>query len=71
MLQVSICRDVADKAVIGALLGNRDNRKISIVNSFELVLETEHDEDDENSLWPINQDFFETRESQCKLVPVD
>lgn len=58
----------ADLVVIGALLGNRDNRKISIVNSFELALQSERDVDNPNPLWPINREFFETRQAQCKLI---
>jgi COP9 signalosome complex subunit 6 len=52
--------------VIGALLGNRENRKISIVNSFELVLLSEADSENANPVWPISQEFFETRQAQCK-----
>lgn len=54
-------------SVIGALLGNRENRKISIVNSFELVLLSEPDAENANPVWPISQEFFETRQAQCKL----
>jgi hypothetical protein len=52
--------------VIGALLGSRENRQISIVNSFELVLLTEPDGENEHPLWPIDRDFFQTRQAQCE-----
>jgi hypothetical protein len=49
-------------------LGSRENRQISIVNSFELVLLTEPDTDNEHPLWPIDRDFFQTRQGQCELT---
>jgi len=58
---------LADHIVIGALLGSRENRQISIVNSFELVLHTEPDTGNEHPLWPIDREFFQTRQAQCTL----
>lgn len=54
--------------MLGALLGSRENRQVSVVNSFELVLFTEPNVTGEHSSWPVDREFFETRKAQCELL---
>jgi hypothetical protein len=54
--------------VLGALLGSRENQQVSVVNSFELVLFTEPDVTGEQSSWPVDREFFDTRKAQCECL---
>lgn len=54
-------------SVIGALLGSRENRQVSVINSFELVLFTEPDITGDQASWPVDGEFFEIRKAQCKI----
>ena len=53
--------------VFGALLGTQSNREVSIVNSFELVFDSESDVEmgDNGDRRKLNAEFFETRKEQC------
>lgn len=60
--------------MIGALLGNQSNREVSIVNSFELILgnddeneEVTMSESSETREITLNTEFFENRKEQCSL----
>ena len=58
--------------VFGALLGNQTNREVSIVNSFELILENINESEDvtmsessETRKITLDVEFLLTRREQC------